>query len=144
MGKSQRDKGHNWEREVAKRLREHGIDARRNIMETQLGNTGDVHIFNNEGDMIACVQCKNMKSPSIWKAMNEAMEASAIHMRIGEEPVPVSIVKRTAKPGGKVEEYAVMRFEDYCNFLVSYKFGEPVRKFMDMGLTDNPNPNEMN
>jgi hypothetical protein len=136
MGKSQRDKGHNWEREVAKRLRDHGMDARRNIMETQLGNTGDVHIFNNEGEMIACVQCKNMKSPSVWKAMNEAVIASNIHSRIGEEPVPVSVVKRTAKPGQPVEEYAVMRFEDFCNFIIAYKIGEPIRKVMDMGLLE--------
>ena len=143
MGKSQRDKGHNWEREVAKRLRSYGMDARRNIMETQLGNTGDVHIYNNQQEMIACVQCKNMKSPSIWKAMQEAITASAIHARMGEEPVPVSVVKRTAKPGQPVEEYAVMRFEDFCSFILSYKIGDPIRKVMDMGLLE-IEPNEMN
>jgi len=131
MGKSQRRKGHNWEREVAKRLRNLGLDARRNVTETQTGNTGDVHVCDAQGDMLMCVQCKNMKSPSIWKAMEEAIEAAESHGI--DWPVPVSIVKRTAKAGGPVEEYAVMRLEDWAKFLMSYKFGEPIRRFMEMG-----------
>lgn len=138
MGKSQRDKGHNWEREVAKRLRAYGIDARRNILEAQLGNTGDVHVFNSDSEMIACVQCKNMKSPSVWKAMREAIESCDVQTRMGENPIPVSVVKRTAKPGQPVEEYAVMRFDDFANFIVSYKFGEPIRKYVDLGPVSDP------
>ena len=144
MGKSQRDKGHNWEREVSRRMREFGVDARRNITETQLGNTGDVHVYNGNAEMIACIQCKNMKSPSIWKAMTEAIASSDIHRRLGEEPFPVSVVKRTAKPGNPVEEYAVMRFEDFCNLIVSYKFGEPIRRYMEMDANNITSPSDMN
>jgi len=54
------------------------------------------------------------------------------------------VVKRTAKPGNPVEEYAVMRFEDFCNLIVSYKFGEPIRRYMEMGAGNIDNPGDMN
>tara|TARA_R110000824_G_scaffold200917_1_gene384977 strand:- start:54 stop:284 length:231 start_codon:yes stop_codon:yes gene_type:complete len=76
--------------------------------------------------------------------MMEAIESCDVHRRLGEEPFPVSVVKRTAKPGGPVEEYAVMRLEDWFNLLVSYKFGEPIRRYMEMGSGDMENPNDMN
>ena len=82
MGKSERTSGHNFERKIARWLRNLGIPADRNLTETQQGNSGDVIAelkswSPNEGNGSTAgprllVQAKFRKTPSPWKGQQEA------------------------------------------------------------------------
>lgn len=142
MGKSQRNKGHNWEREVTRRFRDIGLDAKRNVTETQTGNTGDVIVYNINGDVLAVVQCKSMKAPSLWKAMDEAIEANRKYKSIMSGlPIPISAIKRTAQPGGSVEEYAAMRMDDFIRMLAAFDFGDVIVRELAIEGIDEGEPN---
>ena len=85
MGKSERRSGHGYERKIARWLRNLGVDAQRNVSETQTGNTGDVlaelRSWSPEGGKASgpgvnlVVQAKFRKTPSPWKGQEEADEA---------------------------------------------------------------------
>lgn len=70
MGASQRLKGHNWEREVAKMLRPIFPEARRGLDQTREGDDPDVD------KTPFWVECKSGKRPNIGAAMEQALEAS--------------------------------------------------------------------
>lgn len=92
-GSHSRNKGQRFERWVANQLREIGIDARRNVSESQTGNAGDIKI---ECNAPLVIQCKHYaKRPPIQAAVREAREvadpigfyAIAITKADNEEPV---------------------------------------------------------
>lgn len=69
MGKYQRDKGHNFEREVANALKPLYPDARRNLSQSRDG--GD--------DVLGTpftIECKVGKAPSLWPALVQARKAA--------------------------------------------------------------------
>ena len=113
-GATSRRKGATWEREIAAALREDGWDARRNVTETQTGNTGDVWILDADGRKQIVIQAKNMARPDVWKAIAEAREAAD---KDPDRPVPFAVVKRTAKPGGPREEIAVVEWSRFRGLL---------------------------
>ena len=74
MSKSQRDKGHNFERWCAQQLRRVFPDAKRNVTETQTGGQG-VDIINTGAFAVQCKRYKNyapiskieeVNAPSYW------------------------------------------------------------------------------
>lgn len=98
MGKMQRRKGATFERQIVRWLKDLGFsETERNLTETRTGNTGDVFVplkslgLSQERLFRIVIQAKSRKSPSPWKAMDEAREAA------GKSPsdLPVAIVRRT-------------------------------------------------
>lgn len=113
-GAMSRRKGATWEREIAATLRDDGWDARRNVSETQTGNTGDVWILDSTGRKLAVVQAKSMARPDVWKAIAEAREAAD---KDPDRPLALAVVKRTAKPGRPREEIAVVEWSFFRELL---------------------------
>lgn len=90
MGKNERAKGHAFERRIARWLRTMGLDAVRNLTETQKGNGGDVHALWKSPYPVAppidlIVEAKYRKVPSPWKAMDQVRSAVAL----SDDPGPV-------------------------------------------------------
>ena len=99
-GKTARRKGHNFEREVAKLLRQYYPNAKRQL-EYQEGVGFDIA---ETGDL--SVQCKVGKSFKIEKALKEAERP---------DKIPMAITKRDR------EEIVVsLYWKDFEFFLVSY------------------------
>jgi hypothetical protein len=107
MGKSQRVKGHSYERKIVRWLKRMLFEANRNVTETQTGNTGDVFVKLRWakpnpvtfGPFRLVIQAKHWKSPSVWKAMAEAEEAAGRYpseVEQGTIAIPVAIVRRTS------------------------------------------------
>ena len=71
-GAHSRNKGARFERWVANQLCDAGFDARRNVRETQLGNSGDIDI-----NAPLVIQCKRYaKRPPVREAIREAQEVA--------------------------------------------------------------------
>lgn len=100
MGAYQRRKGHDWEREVARRFREAmpGCEAKRGLSQSRGGTKegGDV--------ALACftVECKVGARPNVLAAVDQAAEH--------EEPGkwPIAVVKRDREA-----PVVAMRLEDF-------------------------------
>ena len=101
MGRSQRRKGHNWERRIVRWLKKLGIEsARRNLGETGGQDLGaDVvaqlrlpppALDHTAEWRLLVVQAKHHKAPSVWKAMNEVRTGMT-----SPSDIAVAIVKRT-------------------------------------------------
>jgi hypothetical protein len=100
LGKTSRRKGHNFEREIAKLLRQYYPNAKRQL-EYQEGVGFDIA---ETGDL--SIQCKVGKSFKIEKALKEAVRPSKI---------PLAITKKDR------EDIVVsMYWKDFEFFLVSY------------------------
>ena len=108
MSARSRRKGARFERQIAKRLREIGISAERNITETRTGNAGDIDLPSH---VPLVLQCKVGARPPIYRAIAEA-EAVA-----ESTDYPVAIVKRDGAGGRKADELAVMRLDDWLEFV---------------------------
>jgi hypothetical protein len=100
LGKTSRRKGHNFEREIAKLLRQYYPNAKRQL-EYQEGVGFDIA---ETGDL--SIQCKVGKSFKIEKALKEAVRPSKI---------PLAITK---KDRGDI--VVSMYWKDFEFFLVSY------------------------
>lgn len=108
MSARSRRKGHDWEREAARRLSEAtGLDYKRVLTEPRDGNVGDV----NAPESRLTVQCKVGAAPSVWRALQEAQEAAT------EDRIPVALVKRSASGSRPPEELAVLNLEDFLRLL---------------------------
>lgn len=103
MGKAQRTKGHNFERELVRVLKESGIEARR-ILEFQEENANGVDV---ETDTML-IQCKCMKKmPNIPQVFSEFKRGGKMQM----------VVFRVTNKG----TYAVLKLEDMLTFLKGYE-----------------------
>lgn len=103
VGKLSRNKGAQYEREVAGVLRALGAEAARNLTETREGNDGDV-----VNDLGLAVQCKVGEAPPIWTGFEEALaDAEA------KGQVPVLFAKRNRKGARAMRNLVVMRVEDW-------------------------------
>lgn len=93
MGKSQRNKGANAEREVASILREYGIDSRRG------------QVFNHEPDIVD-------DSPIHWEVKRQETTKIGEWFRQSEsacgEKIPTVVHRRSREPW-----MITMRFEDF-------------------------------
>lgn len=97
MGKSQRTKGHSFERNIAKELRKIYPEARRHL-EYQDGEANGIDLQNTGRYKIQC-KCLN-KQPQIPAVMMEIKN-------VGDEDIPMVIWKQDGKG-----TYAAVRFED--------------------------------
>jgi hypothetical protein len=100
MGKSQRNKGHMWERQIARDL--HVVDptAKRNL-EYQEGGTRDIVTR-----LPFKIQAKNQKVPTFLQAIKEANQDKQ------KDEMGLGVVKVTNKG-----EYAIMTWEDFLKLL---------------------------
>lgn len=79
MGKSQRVKGHSWEREVAQRIREIDPNSKRQL-EYQEGMGIDIATT-----LPLAIQCKAMMRPNFLQAFKEAK--NSVKVKNGAHPV---------------------------------------------------------
>ena len=84
-GKTSRTKGHNWEREVAKRFREHGFPLAERKLEYQISECTGVDITNTGAFK---VQCKRYKDYCPISKIEEVKETG----------IPILITKGDRKP----------------------------------------------
>lgn len=99
MGKMQRDKGINYEREVARQLRVVFPDAMRNVTETQKGQGVDLTGTGN-----LRIQCKRHKAYVPISRLEEVPKTPGI--------IPVLITKGDRQP-----DVAVLYLEDLLRIL---------------------------
>jgi len=111
QGKRNRRYGHDAEREWARELNDCGCWAERVTSESKHGNLGDV-VHNLTSDFKVKYQLKSGKSPSIWKAMEEAIQSTAL-----SEYYPAALLNRTNGPGKPRDRYVVARAEDWLSLV---------------------------
>jgi hypothetical protein len=93
---SQRRKGHQFEREVARELTEcTGIVHKRVLNETRDGNQGDIRPTKASGFPIV-VQCKTGARPDVWGAVREAVDA------VDGSEFAVAAIHRTGRGGERI------------------------------------------
>jgi len=89
MGKKEREKGKRGERELATRLKELGIEARRG--QQFQGSPDSPDLITNFDDMWH-IECKRVEALSIYPAMEKAEEDA------GQDQFPVVMHRRNGKP----------------------------------------------
>lgn len=99
MSKSQRDKGHNWERDVVHILKDRGYDASRNLTQTR-DSGGDIII----GKWL--FECKRYAKIAVYTWLEQAIKAA------GEKLTPVVIAKADRK-----EPIVIMRLNDFLDII---------------------------
>lgn len=105
-------KGKEWEREVARMFREHGIHAERNLSESRTGNAGDLLL---PPDIPLSVQAKVGARPPIYRAVQEAQEAA----EPGQHPV--AAVRRNAVGSRRYVDLAVVPLEDFLELVAQLR-----------------------
>jgi len=100
MGKSQRTKGHAWERKIARDLQVIDPTAKRNL-EYQEGGTRDIVTR-----LPLKIQAKNQKVPKFLEAVREANQDKE------DGEMGLGVVKVTNKG-----EYAIMTWQDFMMLL---------------------------
>lgn len=108
MGKLSRQKGAAFEREVAIMLRGCGLDARRNVQETQLGNDGDVLV----ADFPLTIQAKVGQRPPVFDALDEAEAVATARGHI-----PLAFLRRNTGQQRRKRDAVCMRTEDFLMIL---------------------------
>lgn len=100
MGKKSRDKGHNYEREIAKRLRPLFPQAQRHL-EYQQGEANGVDLANT-GNL--SIQCKRFKNYASITRIFEVQEVSG--------KIPVLVTK-----GDRLPDMVVLSLDDFLAIL---------------------------
>lgn len=100
MGKSERRKGHNFEREVARRFREAwpGSDARRGLQYRDGSEAPDVHVPGLH------IECKVGKLPSPRAALQQAEAAAK------PGTIPLAIIKDDRR-----KPFVLLSLDDYLD-----------------------------
>lgn len=109
MGKSERRKGHDWERKVANDLKEIDPNAMRNL-EYQKGQGFDITT-----ELPFRIQCKSQKRINFLDALKEADKNSKF--------IPLVVGKVTNKG-----EYAFLKWSDFREILKRLKLGGTLRR----------------
>lgn len=112
MGKAQRLKGHNWEREIARRYNAAmpGCNSERIRQESKYAAGA-----NDVSHPLLHTECKAMKKCNFRAALKQA-EAGA-----PEDKWPVAICKDDQeKPGTPEQSYAVMRLDDFLELMAAH------------------------
>lgn len=112
MSARSRRKGAAWEVEVARRFREAGIPAERNLTECRTGNAGDIDL---PEWCPLLVQAKVGALPPIWQAIREAEEAA------GPGQHPVAIVRRNGSRHQPPVDLAIMRLDEWLDMVAGLR-----------------------
>lgn len=104
MGKMQRRKGHNYEREKARELTELGFPAKR-LLEYQEGFGVDISC----PTLPFAIQCKVGKNPPWYQAVLEAEDSN---LTKSKSCIPIAFVKKDV-----VGEFAIIKLKDFYNIL---------------------------
>ncbi len=83
-----------------------GVECVRCLAEARDGNVGDLTT-----ELPIVVQCKVGKRPSVWRALEEAVEAA------DEGSLPVAVVRRNSPGGRPAEDLAVLDLADFLRLL---------------------------
>jgi hypothetical protein len=111
MGKRERQKGQEWEREVAARINEAcpGAEARRGLQGQGEQDTGIADVVSK---LPFHMEAKWRKAPSVRAALKQAMAAA------GEGMHPVAVVKDAGcKIGVSALEYVAMPLDDWLELV---------------------------
>lgn len=106
MGKEARQKGHSFERKIARDLREIDPSAKR-VLEYQKGLGYDIQLDN----LPFLIQCKSQVRPNFISALQEAVEAKKGDSKLAGR-IPLAICKVTSKG-----EYAIMAWDDFLKLI---------------------------
>jgi hypothetical protein len=82
-----------------------GISAKRNLNETREGNRGDVL-----SNIPFVIEAKNKDQPSVWKAVEEADEASE---ELPDSKGGIAFVRRKNGRGRKADKRVAMTWETF-------------------------------
>ena len=104
MGKAQRVKGHSFEREVARLLRDLDPSARRNVEEPQVAGC-DI-----KTKLPLAIQCKCLKN---WSVLPHSILAQAAGGADSKEQIPVGIVRIDRKK----PDLAILALADFLEIL---------------------------
>ena len=114
MSARSRRKGAAWERTVAKKLRDIGIPAERNLEEVRTGNTGDIKL---DHDIPLVIQCKTGARPPIYQGLDQAIEAARESAKI-----PVAVIHRDGTNSAEpAQELAVIRLDHFIEIVEQLK-----------------------
>jgi len=106
-GSHSRNKGAQFEREVAKMFEEAtGKDCHRCLIETQQGNKGDIAT-----EAPYTIQCKVGQRPNPLKAYQEAKDAAP------EGDLPVAVIKKNGAGRRPATLVAVVDLEDFLDMV---------------------------
>lgn len=125
MSKASRDKGHNYEREIARRLKNSGIfpDAKRHL-EYQFSEAEANRDLDDTQPF--AIQCKHWKStPSITTIEGIGLDAIAGYV------IPLAILKRSQKRGQSMLEVAVMRLPAFLTMLQVLRDHELLDEYLE-------------
>ena len=108
MGKSQRTKGHNYERELARVFREvmPGADAKRGLQSRGGGEVPDVDI------PYFWIEAKRGKKPNPRAALQQAIGDAAESQNGDGQKVPVAVIRDDHQ-----EAFVAMRLSDFLSFV---------------------------
>ena len=115
MSARSRRKGVAFERSIARRFREIGIDAERNLEEVRHGNSGDIVL---PASVPLTVQVKCGARPNPYQALREAREAAEPTKRF-----VVAIVHMDGVGPRKAVEMACMPLDDFFEIVGLLKAG---------------------
>lgn len=114
MSKLSRTKGHNFEREVARRFSVAGrTPVERELTEVRDGNVGDL-----KSDLPCVFQCKVGAAPSPWRAVQEADAASK-----GTGRYAIAVLRRNQAKGRPKQDIVAMPLEDFEGILADLRAG---------------------
>jgi hypothetical protein len=103
MGKTSRDKGAAFERQVARDLTlASGVEHKRNLTEVREGNSGDVL-----APLPVSIQCKVGKRPPLYEALAEAKASAA------EGELPVAVIHRNGNARRSPDRIVILDYEDF-------------------------------
>ena len=114
MSKLSRRKGHDFEREIARRFSIAGrTKVERELHEVRDGNLGDLR-----SDLPLSIQCKVGANPSVWKAVDEAEYAAK-----GKGLYAIAVVRRNRATGRKKQDLVCMSLGDFEDILSELRAG---------------------
>lgn len=123
MGSAERRKGHDFERKVAKELREIFPEAKRGLNQVRLGEGADVEI------PWFFIECKHHKVAPLRSALKQAQDNTDGRM-------PVAICK-----DDRADPIVLMTYEDFKKILTLVRSQTSVYSSIDNAITSNDKPN---
>ena len=120
MSKSQRDKGHGFERDIVNLLKEHGYEASRNLTQTR-DSGGDINLPR------WLFECKRYAKIAVYTWLDQAIKSAK-----GNQ-TPVVVAKADRK-----EAIVIMRLTDFMEIMNHVEKGEKTSHKILVGMEKAP------